>query len=335
MPSQKWIIPVHVNKPKVGIIITHYNYADFIDRAIQSALSQTYEEYEIVVVDDQSNEENRKRLSEILKHRKGQVKAVWREENQGQLEAFFAGVSEIEADFYCMLDPDDEYLPTFIEDMVALHLNKNMYVAMVCSNQICTVNGRQLTGTKLNNNVKNFTLDNDQNYNVKYFNWQDGRWPWTSTSSMMFRKDALKLLKSTHKTDVKICADTYLAAGCRYMGGTLIYEKPLVLRSIHQDSAFQTDYLISNNLKSERFNAKEMQRHLRQLAFLNIIENGGDKLFGKKLLKKIARNEFPARGLIRIRNKSSKAKKLISLLDLFWTLFRGLKRNFIFRKHKS
>jgi glycosyltransferase involved in cell wall biosynthesis len=39
-------------KPLVSILINNYNYAEFVGGAIESALAQTYKNFEVVVVDD-------------------------------------------------------------------------------------------------------------------------------------------------------------------------------------------------------------------------------------------------------------------------------------------
>ncbi len=318
---------VSINQPKVGIIITHYNYGSFVEKAINSALAQNYENFELIVVDDSSNQDNKRQLSQVVESAQGRVKVVWSEKNQGQIEAFFAGVKEIDADFYCLLDPDDQYLPTFIEEMVAAHLNDYIYVSMVCCNQKYTVNGRQVSGTNLSRNIEKFKVKTIEHYDAKFLNWQAGRWPWTSTSSMMFRKDALRMLKTLHKTDIKICADTYLATGCRYMGGTLLYEKPLVFRSVHDKNAYHNDYIISSKA-SQGGDNKKIQKQLKELAFLNFIENGGSNLFGKKHCKKLARNEFNAQSLRWMLKQSPKLKEIITYTDMLLTVVRGIRRKY-------
>ena len=50
---------LNVNQPLVSILITNYNYADFLGQAIDSALGQTYKNTEIVVVDDGSTDNSR------------------------------------------------------------------------------------------------------------------------------------------------------------------------------------------------------------------------------------------------------------------------------------
>ena len=57
-------------KPKVSIVIVNYNNAKFLTKSINSALDQSYNSKEIIVVDDNSNDKS----SEILKKFKKKIK---------------------------------------------------------------------------------------------------------------------------------------------------------------------------------------------------------------------------------------------------------------------
>ena len=47
-------------KPRVSIVINNFNYARYLEQAIGSALSQTWENIEVIVVDDGSTDNSRK-----------------------------------------------------------------------------------------------------------------------------------------------------------------------------------------------------------------------------------------------------------------------------------
>lgn len=86
----------------VTILINNYNYGRFLGHAIDSALNQTYQNVEVIVVDDGSTDESHdvirsygKKIIPILK------------ENGGQASAFNAGFAASHGEIICMLDSDD------------------------------------------------------------------------------------------------------------------------------------------------------------------------------------------------------------------------------------
>ena len=73
----------------VSIIIDNYNYAQFLPKAIDSALAQTYSHIEIIVVDDGSTDNSK----EILEDYKERVQ-VFQKPNGGQASAFAFGLQQ-------------------------------------------------------------------------------------------------------------------------------------------------------------------------------------------------------------------------------------------------
>ena len=46
------------SSPKISIIVPNYNYAHFLDKRIESILKQTYNDYEIILLDDASTDDS-------------------------------------------------------------------------------------------------------------------------------------------------------------------------------------------------------------------------------------------------------------------------------------
>lgn len=92
------------NRPLVSILINNYNYGRFLPEAIDSALSQTYLNVEVVVVDDGSTDESR----DLLAAYGSRVISVLKE-NGGQSSAFNAGFAQSRGDLICFLDSDDMF----------------------------------------------------------------------------------------------------------------------------------------------------------------------------------------------------------------------------------
>jgi glycosyltransferase involved in cell wall biosynthesis len=93
----------------VSVIIPCYNQAHFLSEAIESALSQTYREMEVVVVDDGSPDNT----AEVVARYAG-VRCV-RQQNLGQAEARNAGFRASTGGYVVFLDADDRLTPTAVE----------------------------------------------------------------------------------------------------------------------------------------------------------------------------------------------------------------------------
>jgi glycosyltransferase involved in cell wall biosynthesis len=90
--------------PLVSILICNYNYGRFIATAIESALSQTYSNIEVIVVDDGSTDNSR----EVIERYSGRVRAIF-QQNGGQSAAFNAGFAASSGEIICLLDSDDYF----------------------------------------------------------------------------------------------------------------------------------------------------------------------------------------------------------------------------------
>lgn len=102
-----------------GIVVTCYNYRDFVVEAVDSALAQTRPPKQIVVVDDGSKDGSQ----DVLRQRYGDDPRVTLLfcENGGQLVAFQRGLAATDADVVCFLDADDRWEPAHLEKIGALY----------------------------------------------------------------------------------------------------------------------------------------------------------------------------------------------------------------------
>jgi len=98
----------------VSIIIPTYNYAKYIQAAIDSALKQTYENIEVIVVDDGSIDDTQDKLKVYGKKIRCFVQV-----NQGASAARNRGLKEAKGDYICFLDADDMYRPNNIVEKVS------------------------------------------------------------------------------------------------------------------------------------------------------------------------------------------------------------------------
>ena len=92
---------------RVSLVVNNYNYGRFVGEAIDSALAQDWNDVEVVVVDDGSNDDSRR----VIDGYGGRVVAVY-QSNQGQAAAVNAGVAASSGQIICLLDADDLAYPT-------------------------------------------------------------------------------------------------------------------------------------------------------------------------------------------------------------------------------
>ena len=99
---------------KVSVIIPTYKRSAYLKRAVESALSQTYENIEVLVVDDNGMDtEDGNRVATLMRQFSSdpRVRYVQNARNTGGAEARNIGVYTARGDYISFLDDDDEYLP--------------------------------------------------------------------------------------------------------------------------------------------------------------------------------------------------------------------------------
>ena len=97
-------------KSAVSIVIPLYNKERYIGRAVGSVLSQTFQDFEIMVVDDGSTDDGARVVEQM---RDPRIRFV-RQENSGASVARNRGAEEATASLIAFLDADDEYKPEFL-----------------------------------------------------------------------------------------------------------------------------------------------------------------------------------------------------------------------------
>ena len=103
-----------MNSPLVSVICLSYNQAKFLQNALDSALDQSYRNFELIIVDDGSSDES----EEIIKHYKRlhpEIEIFLLEENIGYCKAFNLGLKASSGKYIIDLAADDILLPERIQ----------------------------------------------------------------------------------------------------------------------------------------------------------------------------------------------------------------------------
>ena len=137
---------------ELSIVIPTFNYAQFVERAINSVLSQMSEKAELIVVDDGSSDNTPDVLAALMAMGCQRFRCL-RQENAGPAAARNHGFSRSVGRFILFLDADDELLPGAIDKIVqaieadpGADLILGAYLARSPSGSGCSQRQRRISG---------------------------------------------------------------------------------------------------------------------------------------------------------------------------------------------
>ena len=126
----------------VSVIIPTHNRADFLKSSIASVLSQTYGDFEIIVVDDNSSDHTHEVIKGIKDNR---IKYIRHRENRGPSAARNTAIASATGEYIAFLDDDDEWIPEKLQKQVGL-LDKS-------KSNICAIYSNRMVVDKLSNQI--------------------------------------------------------------------------------------------------------------------------------------------------------------------------------------
>ena len=105
--------------PKVSVLVAVYNAEAFLSRCLDSLKAQTYEDIQVICVDDASTDDSCRLLQEYAA-KDSRIEVMSLPENRGQAHARNEGLKHAKGDYICMLDADDWFSPDAIEKALAV-----------------------------------------------------------------------------------------------------------------------------------------------------------------------------------------------------------------------
>ncbi len=101
--------------PTISVIITSYNQKLYLKEAIESVLGQTVQPYEIIIVDDHSQDGSQDVIDSYVSEHPKLIRTLYHEINKGVSAARNHGLAMVRGEFFSTLDGDDRYLPRKLE----------------------------------------------------------------------------------------------------------------------------------------------------------------------------------------------------------------------------
>ncbi|HEY3475404.1 MAG TPA: glycosyltransferase, partial [Anaerolineales bacterium] len=120
--------------PKVSVLIPSYNQEAVIEQTVLSALTQDYDDLEVVVSDDASKDRTPQILEELQAKYPERLRIFLHQTNLGVTKNHTRGLLECRGDFIAFQDGDDLFLPGKVKKQVAFMLERPDCV--ICSHDV-------------------------------------------------------------------------------------------------------------------------------------------------------------------------------------------------------
>ncbi|NEQ79186.1 MAG: glycosyltransferase family 2 protein [Moorea sp. SIO2I5] len=197
----------------VSIVINNYNYGQFLPQAIDSSLSQTYPNTEVIVVDDESTDNSQ----EIITSYGDKIIPILKK-NGGQASALNAGFYVSRGEIVIFLDADDYLFPNAVSEVVAVWKPGVVQVQY----RLELVNAlSEFIGIFPAPDIK---FDSGTVWPILL---EKGNYSGTVTSGNSFARSALAQIFPIPESDFTIAADGYLVTLNPFYGQVVSIEKPL------------------------------------------------------------------------------------------------------------
>lgn len=143
-----------MEKKMISVVMPVYNASHFIGKAVESVLSQTYQNIELIMVDDCSKD-NSLEIARSYQERDHRIRILEQKKNQGVAKARNRGILEAQGDYIALIDSDDIWVSTKLEKQLRLLEEKNAQIAY-CSYDFIDENDKEI--------LKPFIVPESTNY---------------------------------------------------------------------------------------------------------------------------------------------------------------------------
>jgi len=224
---------------KFSVVIPAYNREKELPKCIESVLSQTYKNFEIIVVDNGSTD-NSKNIVQSYINQDSRVKYFWQENSGSPAGSRNTGIKNALGEWVAFLDSDDYWYETKLEEVC--HIIDNL------SDEYIAISHYE---DKEINDIKVVTLEHGKNLSDLPYNELLFKGNSLSTSAMIVRKDKLLVVGLFDiRKDYFAVEDYDMWMRLAKVGKFAYIYKPLGVFSISGSNMSGNVELINNNLKT-------------------------------------------------------------------------------------
>ncbi|PJZ86268.1 glycosyltransferase family 2 protein [Leptospira harrisiae] len=148
--------------PKVSVIMPAYNAVSYLEDSVKSLLNQSFQDWELLLVDDCSKDQTPVLAQKIAKS-DSRIRFIQKEKNSGSADTRNTGIKLATGEYIAFLDADDLWEPDFLEKMIPF-MEKNHSPFSFASYRIIDENGFEFCEPFLVKS-KSYTYANLLHYN--------------------------------------------------------------------------------------------------------------------------------------------------------------------------
>lgn len=273
---------------KVSVIVPVYNAVKHIDKCLKELLNQTYQNYEVIFVNDGSSDDSLKMLEDYAST--NDKITIFSKENGGQASARNVGLTKAQGEFICFVDIDDHVSIDMLEKLMEMQEKENADIVW-CNSYVEKEN--QIIGRLDDDIVEN------QNPIKKYILNNNSPWRKIIRKDLLIRHDLYFPMIRFYE-DIAI-VPTYAL----YTNKIAYVNEPLYYYVLHEGSTMHQqkyttklecifkalDYMKSKFLNSGKF--KKYEKEIEYLYVEHLLHAASLRFFkfeeGKESLKKIVK----------------------------------------------
>lgn len=265
---------------KISVIVPVYNAENYIEKCIYSILNQTYEDFEIIVVNDGSSDNSLNKLLKLKDEYPDKIR-VFSQENKGVSVARNFALENVNGDFIAFVDSDDWIESDYLQVLKDALAEGDVVIS----------------GFKRFNSIYEFQYEKIPENN----DW--AKFKYCSVAGKMYRKSFLNKY-SIHYKKFKIGEDAYFNIDCYAKANKVLvaeYAGYCNYENVHsvtnnktyskEDSFINVLKAINNDINTDNINKKMIMFYYIKAIVLDVFLNK-DSLNSKKLIEEYRKNIY-------------------------------------------
>ena len=303
--------------PKVTIIVPNYNHASYLNQRIDSILNQTYQDFELILLDDCSADNSREVLNSYKDNSKV-TRFIFNDENSGSTFCQWnKGIELAQGEYIWIAESDDWAEKDFLETVMT-EIEKNNQIGLVFSGSKLIDSTGRISFSNTIGNTSDTILYNGVQFIKQKLSTSNIIW---NASMMVFKKSLYPQKEKSLFINMKYCGDWFFYVLMASQTDVLEIKKTLNNFRIHEQNvsteAEKTGKSFTEGLVVYNY-AK------RYLSFKEVLRSSFQ--WGKSLYKYKQKYQVDSEKLKQLYRKIAKENQLILLNYWGYSLYRLLKK---------